>query len=223
MISDYKIGHRQRLRDKFLETRLVDAELIELLMTYAIPRIDVKPAIREMLHKFGGFHNAIAAPVEELMKVPGIGKNSAIFLKALHELTLREYILQMKDAPVFHKFEILENYCKQLFAGKTIEEFHILYLDKNNQLIEEKIHSVGTIDQAAIYPREIVKHALNINARSIVLTHNHPNETPTFSFEDISLTTVLRDMLKAVGIELFDHLLVANGLVFSAKAQNLLK
>ena len=218
---DFRNGHRQRLRDKFTESpHITDAELLELLLTYAIPRIDVKPIVRALINKFGSYGKIIAAPKEELLRIPGVGPNVATYIKALHAGTLREYVSNMKDSPVFHKYEILENYCKMTLADKNIEEFHVIYLDKNNQLIQDDAHSVGTVDHAAAYPREILKRALELNACHVILLHNHPSGSPIFSSDDIRITKAVQTILKNVDINLHDHLLVADGNVFSAKAMN---
>jgi DNA repair protein RadC len=199
---------------------MTEYEMLELLLTYSISRIDVKPVARLLLNKFGCWHRIIAAPIAELTRIPGVGQNTAIFLKALHSASLRSYTYILKDAPIFHNHQILENYCKALLADKNIEEFHILYLDEKNQLTEDEIHASGTTDHAAVYPREIVRRAMDLNAAKIIVIHNHPNGSPMFSKEDIELTYDLHAMMKPLGMEVFDHLLVANGLVFSAKAMN---
>lgn len=219
--SPFYAGHRKRLRDKFLESpHLNDAELLELLLTYAVPRIDVKPVVRALIDKFGSFSKIISAPTEELMRLPNIGSGIAIFIKALYAGTLRSYVSEMKDAPVFHKYEILENYCKMNLGSKTIEEFHVIYLDRNNQLIVDDAHSVGTVDHAVAYPREILKRALALNAVSVILLHNHPSGSPIFSSDDIRITKAVQNVLKNLDIELHDHLLVAGDQIFSAKSMN---
>ncbi|MCL1892599.1 MAG: DNA repair protein RadC [Alphaproteobacteria bacterium] len=219
--ANFRLGHRHRLRDKFMETpRLVDSELLELALTFAIPRVDVKPIARALLNKFGSWHKILGAPVKGLIKIPGLGPAAAIYLKVMHESTLRGYVSQLKDAPVFQNHEVLENYCKVLLSSKDIEEFHALYLDRSSQLIEDELHAAGTIDHAAAYPREILKRALALNARKVVLLHNHPGGCRNFSKEDMGLTWDTYDMLKAAEIDLHDHMLVAGGIVFSAKVQN---
>jgi DNA repair protein RadC len=219
--SDFRAGHRKRLRDKFTELpHITDAELLELLLTYAIPRIDVKPIVRALINKFGSYGKIINASIEDLLRIQGIGQSTAVFIKALHAGTLRDYVSTMKDSPVFHKYEILENYCKMTLADKSIEEFHVIYLDKNNQLIQDDAHSIGTVDHAVAYPREILKRALELNACHIILLHNHPSGSPIFSADDIRITKAVQTILNNINIDLHDHLLVADGKVFSAKAMN---
>ncbi|MCL2890243.1 MAG: DNA repair protein RadC, partial [Alphaproteobacteria bacterium] len=213
----YVNGHRERLRQKFLETRLVDYELMELLLMYAIPRVDVKPIVKNLLKEFGTVTNILCQPIEELTRVHGVGQNTAIFLKALMDVTKREHAAPLRDNPVFYEPSILENYAKIMFAGKMVEEFHVLYLDGKYKLLRDDVHSSGTIDWAAIYPREVVRIALNVNASAVILMHNHPSGNANFSTDDMKVTRELQSALNVVGIQLYDHILVAGGIVFSAK------
>jgi DNA repair protein RadC len=222
--TDFRKGHRQRLREKFeINQFLTDAELLELFLTYAIPRVDVKPIARGLLTKFGTVSKIIAAQKEELARIKGIGKSAATFIKVLHQMTLRNYVSKLKDTPVLRDYETLSNYCLYLLDGKNVEEFHVLYLDKNYQLIEDEAHAKGTINHAAAYPREILKRALDVNAKSIILVHNHPSGSPIFSADDIKITHYVQDMMASAKIEFTDHFLVANGLMFSARAMNCFK
>ena len=219
----HMVGHRARLRAKFLETKLVEAEALELFLIYVIPRRDVKPVARALLRQFGHIHRIIAAPMEELLRVPGVGENTAIFLKLLHDLTLRNYNAVLHDSPIFHNWATFENYAKSLFDSKTIEEFHVLYLDAGHRLLRDEIHSVGTIDWSAAYPREIVRRALDTGATIIILMHNHPGGVTVFSEDDLKTTAELNRMLAAMNITLHDHYLFANGTLYSAKNMNYLK
>lgn len=221
--NDFNSGHRMRLRQKFAERKLADYELFELLLTYAIPRVDVKPLAKMLMEKFGGVHGILTASIESLIEIPGIKINTAIFIKSIHEIMLLDYKNQMDSTPVFRDYKRLEDYCKLLLWQKSIEEFHVLYLDLNQRLLVDDLHSVGTIDWAAVYPREIAKRALSLNASSLILIHNHPTGQGTFSTEDIKITQEIKNVLGALGISVFDHLLVAGGIVFSAKNMFLIK
>lgn len=221
--SSYRLGHRERLRQKFLKNKLVDYELLELLLTYAIPRCDVRPLARELMKTFGGAYNVLTAPVEALTKVRGVKENTAIFIKAIHEMMVLGHKDYLNDTPIFHDYQRLSEYCKLLLSGKKIEEFHILYLDSDYRLLTDHLHSSGTIDWAAVYPREIVKRALELNARSVVMLHNHPTPNTSFSSADIEITGTVKNILKSVDIELFDHLLVSGSIVYSAKNMFLIK
>ena len=215
-------GHRARLRKKFLDGQLTEYEILELLLTYAIPRRDVRTLSRQLYKKYGNIHNILSASVDSLMENEGIKENTATFFKLIHKLTQLEYKTVLDSAPIFHNFEKLENYCKSILGGKTIEEFHVFYLDSNFKLIEDELHSSGTIDWAAVYIREIVKHALDINAVSIVLLHNHPSAYTSFSTQDIQITQELENALSKLGIGVYDHLLLSGDVIYSARNMHLL-
>lgn len=216
-------GHRERLRQKFLEDKLTDYELLELLLSYAIPRRDVRPLARSMIKEFGGLYQILTASYDRLLKHSGLGKNTVIFIKAIQSFMLKGYKSCMDNRPIFHDESILHNYCKLMLSGKTTEEFHILYLNSDMRLLSDDLHSSGTIDWAAVYPREILKRALDINAKYVVLLHNHPTPNTSFSTQDIEITTKLKNMLSSVEIVLFDHYVVSGSIIYSAKNMFLLK
>ena len=141
---------------------------------YAIPRRDVRPLARALVNKFGGVYQVLSAPFDALVSVKGIGHNTAVFIKLVQQMMMINYHGQLKETPIFHDETILHNYCRIIVAGKTVEELHILYLDNNLKLIADEVHSTGTVDSSAVYPREIAKRALELNARSVVMVHNHP-------------------------------------------------
>lgn len=216
-------GHRARLRKKFLDGQLAEYEILELLLTYAIPRRDVRNLSRQLYKKYGSIHNLISDSIESLVKNEGVKDNTATFFKLIHKLTQLEYKTVLDSAPIFHNFEKLENYCKSILVGKTIEEFHVFYLDSKYKLIEDELHSSGTIDWAAVYIREIVKKALELNAQSVVLLHNHPSAYTSFSSQDIQITQELNDALNKLGINIYDHLLLSGDVIYSARNMRLLK
>jgi len=228
MINDKELqslqqGHRARLREKFLAGQLAEYEILELLLTYAIPRRDVRALSRQLYKKYGNIHKLISSPTEDLIKNQGIKENVATFFKLIHKITELEYKNVLDNGPIFHNYEKLENYCKVLLGSKTIEEFHVIYLDGQYKLIVDELHSAGTIDWAAVYIREIVKKALELNARSIVLVHNHPSAYTSFSSQDIQITKDLENALEKLDIKLYDHLLVSGDVIYSARNMNLLK
>ncbi len=220
---NFHLGHRERLRQKFLDNKLTDYELLELLLSFVIPRKDVRPLARGMLVKFGSIYQILTASIDSLMEYSGIGKNTAIFIKAIHQIMITGYKTCLTSSPIFHNDKILSNYCSLLLNGKTIEEFHILYLNSERRLLSDDLHSVGTIDWAAVYPREMIKRALDLNAKSVVLLHNHPTPNTSFSSEDIEITTNIKNMLEPLGIELYDHYVVSGGIIYSARNLFLLK
>lgn len=215
-------GHRARLRKKFLDGQLADYEILELLLTYAIPRRDVRTLSRQLYKKYGGVHQLLSASMDSLTSNDGIKENTATLFKLIHKLTQMEYKSVLGATPIFHDFEKLENYCKSILSGKMVEEFHVFYLDSQFKLIEDQLHSSGTIDWAAVYIREIVKHALDLNARSVVLLHNHPSAYTAFSSQDIQITQELETALNKLDIGLYDHLLLSGDVIYSARNMHLL-
>ncbi len=215
-------GHRARLRQKFLDGQLTEYEILELLLTYAIPRRDVRALSRQLYKKYGTIPNLLSAPMESLTENQGVKENTATFFKVLHKLMELEYKSVLDTSPIFHNYEKLENYCRTLLTGKSVEEFHVLYLDSQYKLIKDEMHSSGTIDWAAVYVREIVKRALDLNAHSLVMLHNHPSGYTCFSEQDISITIELENALQKLGISLYDHLLVSGDILYSARNMHLL-
>ena len=210
-------GHRARLRKKFLDGQLAEYEIIELLLTYAIPRRDVRNLSRQLYKKYGGLHQLLSASYESLMENDGIKENTATFFKVIHKLMEIDCKFRLNEKPIFYEYPRLERYCKLILGGKPIEEFHVLYMDSQFRLIEDQLHSSGTIDWAAVYVREIVKKALDLNASNIVLLHNHPSQITSFSSEDILITDELAAALENLKIKLYDHLLVSGDIVYSAR------
>ena len=221
--AEWQTGHRKRTRQRFLERGLPDYELFEMLLGYAIPRIDVKPIARGLLKKYGHVHRVIAAPHAELTSFPGLGENSAVFLKGLYELVISEHKRYLSENPIFYDPKRLESYCRLLLSDRKQEEFHVLYLDKNQRLILDEMHASGTVDHVAAYPREILRTALNLNAKFVVLLHNHPDGSAAPSTADINLTEQIRDKLAVDGIQVLDHLIMAGDLLCSAKNLHLMK
>lgn len=216
-------GHRTRLRKKFLAGQLADYEILELLLTYAIPRRDVRMLARQLYKKYGNIHMVLSAPMEELIKNEGIKENTVTFFKLIHKIAEMDYKITFDTQPIFHDHQKLENYCKLLLADKKIEEFHVFYLDSKYKLLEDELHSSGTIDWAAVYIREIIKKALDLNAQSVVLLHNHPSACTSFSSQDIEITQELENSLARLGINIYDHLLVSGDIVYSARNMHFLK
>lgn len=220
--NTFHAGHRERLRQKFLDNKITDYEFLELLLSFVIPRCDVRPLARGLLEKYSGLHQLCSQPLEKLMEYPGLGRNTAIFLKALQYAMLTEYREHLDKRKIFQTPTVLTNYCLTLLNEKKIEEFHVLYLDSEYRLLEDETHSIGTNDWSAVYPREIARHALNLNARHIVMIHNHPTPGLPFSADDIEMTALVMEVLRPLEIDLYDHFLVTGGQVISAKSKFLL-
>ena len=210
--KNFYSGHRDRLRAKFLDGHLADYEKLELLLTYAIPRRDVRPLARALVKRFGGVYQVLSASIDELKSVDGVGHNTAVFIKLVQQMMTIGYM-----------GSVLHNYCRIIMAGKKIEELHILYLDKYLKLMADEIHTTGTIDTSAVYPREIARRALELNARSVVMVHNHPASNDNFSKDDIEVTEMVRHVLAGLNVEFYDHFVVVNDSVFSARQLHMIQ
>lgn len=218
----FHVGHRDRLRQKFLDGQLSDAEMLELLLAGVIPRRDVRPLARSLIQHFGTVSQVFTAPIDALIQCDGIGQNTAVHIKLINELMVRGYKSRMLEQTIFHDSRVITNFCLTLLSGKQVEELHILYLDRDYRLLNDELHSVGTIDWSPIFEREIIKRALNLNARSIALVHNHPCGG-CFSNDDVIATEQLQTTLKTIGIDVYDHYLVSNGILYSMRERNLLR
>ncbi len=210
-----RAGHRERLRQNFLDDKLAKYETLELLLSYAIPRRDVRPLARMLYNKFGGMFPILSASIDDLCTVRGMGKNTAIFIKVVQKILLDGYECKFKDTPILHDYEQLCNYCKLMLGHKNIEEVHILYLDEEKRLMENQLHSTGTYNESSLYDVEIVKHAISIGAKAVAVVHNHPRPHTSFSAQDKAVTIKLKEKLNAVGIELVDHYVVSGDILYA--------
>jgi len=220
--ENFYSGHRDRLREKFLSGHLADYEKLELLLTYVIPRRDVRPLARGLVNKFGGVYQVLSASIDDLVSFKGIGRNTAVFIKLVHQMMQIGYKKQLNENPVFHNESILHNYCRSILCGKLVEEMHVLYLDSELKLMADDLHTIGTINASDVYPREIARRALQLNARSVVMVHNHPASGNSFSSDDKDATIKTMRVLETLGIELYDHILVTNDMVFSMRGMHML-
>ncbi len=221
--SDFRTGHRERMRQKFLDGKLTEYELFELFLGYAIPRRDVRPLARGLIAHFGSLSLVLAASIEDLESYDGVGHNTAVLIKALHELTLLSCRTKLKECRSYRTDEQIHEYCRRLAAGKDVEEFHVLYMDHDRRLLEDEMHSRGTIDYANIYIREIVAKALKHRAAEVVLMHNHPITQMSFSDADIDATKALFAALTPLGINLSDHVLVSGSILYSMRELRILE
>ena len=216
---DY-LGHRERLRRRFLlggGRDMPDYELLELLLTIAIPRRDVKPLAKELIRKFGSFAEVVNAPLEELMLVKGVKENTAAVLRIVRECSVRSswQSLRGMDAPVISDFDAMVDYCRSAMAYQTVEEFRIIFLNSKLYVIGEEIQQRGTVDQVAIHPREVIKSAMMHGASAMILVHNHPSGIVTPSKADMEITKRIKEADEAVSIRLFDHLIISKSSVYS--------
>lgn len=216
---DY-LGHRERLRRRFLlggGRDMPDYELLELLLTIAIPRRDVKPLAKELIRKFGSFAEVVNAPLEELMLVKGVKENTAAVLRIVRECSVRSSWQSLKgtDAPVISDFDAMVDYCRSAMAYQMVEEFRIIFLNSKLYVIGEEIQQRGTVDQVAIHPREVIKSAMMHGASAMILVHNHPSGIVTPSKADMEITKRIKEADEAVSIRLFDHLIISKSSVYS--------
>ena len=216
---DY-LGHRERLRRRFLlggGRDMPDYELLELLLTIAIPRRDVIPLAKELSRKFGSFAEVVNAPLEELMLVKGVKENTAAVLRIVRECSVRSSWQSLKgtDAPVISDFDAMVDYCRSAMAYQMVEEFRIIFLNSKLYVIGEEIQQRGTVDQVAIHPREVIKSAMMHGASAMILVHNHPSGIVTPSKADMEITKRIKEAAEAVSIRLFDHLIISKSSVYS--------
>ncbi len=214
-------GHRERLRERFLlggTEAMPDYELLELALCTAIPRRDVKPLAKALLSRFGTFADAIAAPRERLLEVKGIGDAAVTHLKVIHAAALRLSKTKVLHRPALSAWSALIDYCTAAMARSPHEEFRVLFLDRKNALIADEVQGQGTVDHTPVYPREILKRALELSASAIILVHNHPSGDPTPSRADIEMTREIVAAAKALRIAVHDHLVVGRGGIASFKA-----
>lgn len=203
-------GHRERLKQKLQDDKLTSYEKLELLLTYAIPRRDVRPLARSLIQHFGGVYFVLTAPYEELVKVHGVGHNTALLIRLVGELMLVSYRERVERGQSLLNPMVLQEYCRRLVVGKSVEEFHVLYFGNEMRLLQDELHSRGTIDCSDVYPREILRRALALNALNVVLVHNHPLSNNSFSTEDIALTEAIEKKLNEFNIGLWNHYVVTS-------------
>ena len=174
--TPHHLGHRQRLRQRFIEggaQALPDYELLEAILHLAIPRIDTKPIAKDLLARFGGFAAVMNADISALTTVPGIGENAAIGLKLIEAAARRLAKTEIFDRPVINSWEKLVDYCRVNLAHLPRERLHLLFLDRKNAVIAGETQGIGTVDHAPIYPREVARRALELNATAVIMVHNH--------------------------------------------------
>jgi len=229
--NKHYLGHRKRLRERFISggaENLYEYEIVELLLTYAIPQIDVKPIAKALLNKFGSIKRIIEAPEEELRTTPFIKDNFIVLLSLIREInsiTLKQKII---DKPVLNSIEEIASYYIEKFGNKEKEEFHVIYLNSKFNIISDnnfplkEFYFSGTIDKAVVYPRTIIEEGLKRKAYGIILAHNHPNGELQPSEPDINITRIIDIAAKSIGMILYDHLIVSSTNYLSFKKERFL-
>ncbi len=218
-------GHRQRLRDRFLragETSLSDYELLELLLFGANPRADMKPLAKELLQEFGSLTGVLNAEHVALLKINGVGETAIAILKAVQATMTRSLREQIMQKPILSSWNQVLEYCHLSMGYLKQEQLRLLFLDTKNCLIADEVQQTGTINHTPIFPREVVKRALDLSASAIIIVHNHPSGDPTPSTEDIEMTRHIRNVSTQLGILLHDHIIIAKNRHYSFKTEGLL-
>jgi DNA repair protein RadC len=217
--------HRARMRAKLLSfgpDALADHELLEMALFLALPRRDTKPVAYRLLARFGSFANAIAAPATEIEAVEGMGEASAAALKIVQAAAQRLAKAEIIGRPVLSNWDALMDYLNAVMAREKIEQFRILFLDNKNRLIADEAQAKGTVNHTPVYPREVVRRALELQAAAIILSHNHPSGDPTPSRDDIAMTQQIIEAAKTLSITVHDHVIVGNGTWLSFRKEGLL-
>ena len=218
-------GHRERLRERFFSAgpeALSDYELLEMALFPALPRRDTKPLAKALLKEFGSFAEVVHAPVARLREVDGVGEASINQIKLLAAAASRVAKGEIKRKLALSSWNDVIEYCRSGMAFSDKEQFRLLFLDKRNQLIADEIQQTGTIDHTPVYPREVIKRALELSATALVLVHNHPSGDPTPSQADIHMTKAIIDIAKPLGIAVHDHIIVGKNGHASLKGMKLI-
>lgn len=224
-LPSYIGDHRKRLRARFMEggaTAMPDYELLELVLFRAIPRQDVKPLARLLLDTFGDFNRVASASPARLLMVKGVGDAVVLELKVIEASAQRLMRAKVMNRPLLSSWDALLDYCHTAMSHRETEQFRILFLDRKNVLIADEEQAKGTVDHVPVYPREVVKRALELNASAIILVHNHPSGDPTPSDADISMTHQVQDAAQVLGITLHDHLIIGKSRELSFRSSGYL-
>ncbi len=224
-LPSYIADHRQRLRMRFMQggaTAMPDYELLELVLFRSIPRRDVKPLAHALLDAFGDFNRVITAPPERLRNITGIGDAVITDLKVLEAAAHRMARAKVMKTHVISSWDAILDYCHTTMSHRETEQFRILFLDRKNILIADEEQARGTVDHVPVYPREVAKRALELNASALILVHNHPSGDPTPSRADIDVTEQVGAACAVLGITLHDHLIIGKSRELSFRSEGYL-
>ena len=224
-LPSYIRDHRKRLRERFLAggaAAVPDYELLELVLFRAIPRQDVKPLARRLLDAFGDFNGVLSAGVERIAEIEGAGEAVAIELKVVEAAAHRLSRARVLGRRVISSWDALLDYCHTVMSHRESEHFRVLFLDRKNAVIADEEQARGTVDHVPVYPREVVKRALALNASALILVHNHPSGDPTPSQADIAMTAQIRAAAEPLGITLHDHIVIGKSREQSFRSAGLL-
>ncbi len=223
--EEHRKAHRDRLRQRFTEggaDAVPDYELLEMVLYRALPRGDTKPLAKGLLKQFGDLNHVLAAPPARLKEVEGVGDRVVFELKLMEAVGHRMARAKVIKKPILSSWDALLDYCQSVMAHRDLEQFRILFLDRKNVLIADEAQQTGTVDHVPVYPREVVKRALELNASALILIHNHPSGDPTPSNADIEMTYAIRDAAEVLGLVIHDHLIIGKARQLSFRAEGLL-
>jgi DNA repair protein RadC len=220
------ISHeRKALRDRFSKggpTSLPDHEVLELILFRALPRQDVRPLAKELLETFGDFNRVVTAPADRLERLSGLTKSVVLELKLIEAAAHRLARSKIMHRHVLSSWQTLLDYCHTAMSHNETEQFRVLFLDRKNVLIADEEQAKGTVDHVPVYPREVAKRALELNASAIILVHNHPSGDPTPSQSDITMTQKIQLACDALGLTLHDHLIIGKSSELSFRSEGLI-
>ncbi len=218
-------GHRDRMRARILAGQgetMADYELLEMVLFIALPRVDTKTLSKALIARFGSFAGTVSAPREELLEVKGVGESAVATLKVVLLAAQRLARGEAMERPVLANWDKLMAYLHTVLARERVEQFRVLFLDTRNRLIADEAQARGTVNHTPVYPREVVKRALDLKAVALILVHNHPSGDPTPSRDDIEMTQEVKRAASALSIALHDHVIVGNGKWLSFRQEGLL-
>ena len=209
--APHYLGHRQRLRERFTEhgaDAFPDYELLEMFLFRSVPRRDTKKMAKDLIQRFGSFAEVIGAPLERLTEISGIGESVATDLKLVEAAVKRVTKRRITERKSLGSWSEVIDHCRASMAFDDRESFRCLFLDKKNGLILDEVQGRGTVDHTPVYPREVMRRALELSASALVLVHNHPSGDPSLSTADVKMTLDLIAIGKPMGIAIHDHIIV---------------
>lgn len=221
----HRLAHRDRLRQRFTEggaDAVPDYEVLEMVLYRALPRGDTKPLAKDLLKRFGDLNHVLAAPPARLREVAGVGDRVIFELKLVQAVGHRMARAKILKKPILSSWDALLDYCQTALAHCDLEQFRVLFLDRKNVLIADEAQAQGTVDHVPVYPREVVKRALELNASALILVHNHPSGDPQPSQADVEMTFAIRDAAEVLGLVLHDHLVIGKARQVSFRSEGYL-
>jgi DNA repair protein RadC len=218
-------GHRHRMRQRLLERggqSLADYEVLEMLLFFAMPKGDTKPLAKTLINRFGSFAAVLTTPTRTLLDTPGLGEHSVAAIRLVQDAALRLARAEAVERPAIENWERLTDYLRAAMARDPVEQFRVLFLDTRNRLLADEVMGRGTVNHTPVYPREVIRRALELHATALILVHNHPSGDPRPSDDDVAMTDDMRIVAQVMGIVIHDHVIVARERLFSFKREGYL-